>query len=235
MEKIKEKYNAKIAMPYSLNRKMKTYVGGIDWLTGYEIVPLTDKQRQQRKQHLHALPATLDELFERFLLPAIECDVHYKDYNFWSDTWRIQWAYHKQNYRREAILSGITQQQYAKARKLPQRVMYDNLHKCGGAAIRVLFWVYHRRQFHRQQRLTVQEYISEHQLPQRTAYRQLSRQPMSDIWAQHFDNYYSDAWLRHCNVREYADFYSLNVTTARQYLFNFPIGLFDPMLIKPWM
>lgn len=55
---------------------MKTYVGGIDWLTGYEIVPLTDEQRMQRKQHLHALPATLDELFERFLLPAIECDVH---------------------------------------------------------------------------------------------------------------------------------------------------------------
>lgn len=45
MEKIKEEYNAKIAMPYSLNRKMKTYAGGIDWLTGYEIAPLTDKQR----------------------------------------------------------------------------------------------------------------------------------------------------------------------------------------------
>ena len=110
-------------MLYSLNRKMKTYVGGIDWLTGYEILPLTDEQRLQRKQHLHTLPATLDELFERFLVPAIECDVHYKDYNFWSDTWRIQWAYHKQNYRREAILCGITQQQYAKARKLPQRVI----------------------------------------------------------------------------------------------------------------
>jgi len=81
----------------------------------------------------------------------------------------------------------------------------------------------------------VPEYISEHQLPHRTAYRQLSRQPMSNIWAQHFDNYYGDAWLRHYNVREYADFYGLNVTTARQYLFNFPIGLFDPMLIKPWM
>ena len=230
-----EQGNLKIAMPYSLNRKLKTYAGSIDWLTGFEISPLTNEQRLQRRQHLHDLPATLDELFERFLLPALECETYYKDYDFWSNTWRIQWAYHKQNYRREAILNGVTQQQYAQEHKLPKRMMYDNLHKCGGAAIRVLFWVYHRRQFHQQQALTVQEYIAEHQLPQRTALRQLSRYPMSDIWAKHFDKYYSGAWLRNCNVREYADFYDLNVTTARQYLFNFPKGLFDPMLIKPWM
>ncbi|MDW4578761.1 hypothetical protein [Atlantibacter hermannii] len=230
-----KKSNATITVPHSLNRKLKTSVGGIDWLTDYEIVQLNDEQRLQRKQHLHAMPATLNELFERFLLPALECDFHYKDYDFWSGTWRIQWAYHKQNYRREAILNGVTQQQYAEVHKLPKRVMYSNLHKCGGAAIRVLFWVYHRRQLHQQKTLTVQEYITEYQLPQRTAYRQLSRRPMDAIWAEHFDKYYTGAWLRNCNVREYADFYDLNATTARQYLFNFPKGLFDPMLIKPWM
>ena len=124
-----EQGNLKIAMPYSLNRKLKTYTGSIDWLTGFEISPLTNEQRLQRKQHLHDLPATLDELFERFLLPALECETYYKDYDFWSETWRIQWAYHKQNYRREAILNGVTQQQYAQEHKLPKRMMYDNLHK----------------------------------------------------------------------------------------------------------
>ena len=100
-----------ISIPHSLNRKLKTHVGGIDWLTGYEIALLNDEQRLQRKQHLHALPTTLDEMCERLLLPALECDTHYKDYDFWSDTWRIQWAFYKQNYRREANLNGVTQQQ----------------------------------------------------------------------------------------------------------------------------
>lgn len=227
--------SVKFTRPYSLNRKLKIHTGDIDWLTDFAISPLTDEQHQQKRQHLHALPSTLDKLFERFLLPALEYQVDYKDYDFWSGRWRIQWAYHKQNYRREAILNGVTQLQYAQEHKLPKRVMYDNLHKCGGAAIRVLFWVYHRRQLHQQQTLTVQEYIAKHQLPQRTAQRQLSRRSMSDFWAQHFDRYYTGAWLRNFNVREYADFYGLNITTARQYLFNFPKGLFNPMLIKPWI
>nr|WP_024966941.1 hypothetical protein [Pantoea sp. IMH] len=234
MEKIKIG-NAKIDIHHSINSKLKTHTGTNDWLTKFEISSLTDEQRLQRKQHLHILPATLDELFERFLLPAMKYEKDYKDYDVWNGRWRVQWAFHKQNYRREAILNGITQQQYAYKHKLPRRRMYENLHKCGGAAIRVLFWVYHRRQFHQQQALTAQEYIVENQLPQRTAHRQLSRRPMNEIWAQHFDKYYSGAWLRNCNVREYADFYDLNVTTARQYLFNFPKGLFDPMLIKAWL
>jgi len=158
-----------------------------------------------------------------------------QDYDFLSDTWHIQWAYNKQNYRCKAIMSGVTQQQYVEVHKLPKRVMYNNLHKCGGAAIRVLFWVHHRRQLHQQKALTVQKYITEHLLPQRTEHRQLSRYPMDAIWTKHFDKYYTGAWLRNYNVREYADFYDLNVTTARQYLFSFPRGLFDPMLIKPWI
>ncbi|MCV5690210.1 hypothetical protein OFN32_38990, partial [Escherichia coli] len=79
-------------------------------------------------------------------------------------------------------LHGITQTEYAQRYRIPHRRAWNALHKAGGASLRALFWVYHRRQFQREKvenGLSVGEYIVKYQLTQKSAARQLSRRPMS--------------------------------------------------------
>lgn len=210
----------------------------VDEVTGLEYRPLTSAEQKLKHQHIHPLPDSLEMLFASFLKPAIKRDRRAQDYDRKRGTWRIDWPYHKQNYRREAILYGITQAEYAKCHHLCQRRTWAMLHTSGGASIKALFWVYHRHQLQIEQHengMDVETYIEKYQLSQRSAARQLLRKPMGEYWSRCFDIYYKGWWPKGYTVSDFAYAAKLKESTVRQYLFDFPSGLFNPMLIKPYL
>ncbi|MDE1482162.1 hypothetical protein [Xenorhabdus bovienii] len=225
-------------VPHSLKHRYVNGDGYIDIFSDSPIQKRSKDKKNQRNQHNHPLPETIEELFASFLLPATPCQQHYLDYNLWR-SWRVIWSYHKQKYRREAILNGTTLKDYLKDNKLPRQRAYFNLRKAGGASIKVLFWVYHRRQYYQNnqhnQHMSVKDYIIANNITHKSAMRQLSRRMMSKFWAEHYENYYANFWPAGFTVSAYARHYDLSETTARQYLFAFPRGLFSPSLIKDWM
>ncbi len=84
--------------------------------------------------------------------------------------------------------------------------------------------------------MSLSEYIAEKKLYSKMAVRQLQRRPMSEFWRRHFDNYYRKYWLHGYTVSYYCRVYSLNVSTARRYLVDFPnAALIDPFVLKPWL
>lgn len=149
---------------------------------------------------------------------------------------KVDWLFHYFNYRKEVIKERVSILEYSNKYHLSIRRCYSNFRKIGGSSISILYWVYHRRNFHQHKpELNVKEYIEKHKLEQKTALRQLQRKPMSEFWSHHFDNYYQNFWMQGYNVSEYTKIYSLSATTARHYLFNFPKKLFNPQVIKPWL
>lgn len=225
-------------VPHSLGNRTCLADGHIDWLTGLEIRPMNPRQKMQRRQHIHLMPKTLEQLFTFFLTPAISCDRHFSDYDFWNEGWRPIWSYHKQNFRREVILNGVTQQQYAKKYRLKLRNAYIHFQQVGGHSLHALHWVWHRQQFHQQQvqtGITVEDYLRKYSLHGMNAARQLKRKPMTQFWLEHFDCYYNEFWPMGISVATYTNLFRLNASTARQYLFNFPKSLFDPFLLRPWL
>lgn len=176
----------------------------------------------------------LDSIFKAYLSHnLIELDQYYI-YNSFNK--KSDWLFHYFNYRKEVIKEGISILEYSNRYHLNLRRCYSNFRKIGGSSISILYWVYHRRNFHQHKpKLSVKEYIEKHKLEQKTAFRQLQRKPMSEFWSHHFDNYYQNFWVQGYNVSEYTKIYGLSATTARQYLFNFPKKLFNPKVIKPWL
>ncbi|MGD2922947.1 hypothetical protein ACP80Y_20765 [Escherichia coli] len=58
---------------------------------------------------------------------------------------------------------------------------------------------------------------------------------MSAEWGQYFDIYYQGWWPEGYSVSDFAKAAGLKETTARQYLYDFPEGIIDPMLLKPFL
>lgn len=227
-------------LKYAGNRRRRKnyHEWRLERLTGLEYRPLTPNEIRLQTQHIHPVACSLDTLFENFLKLPVARQKRAQDYSERCDRWKIDWAWHKQNYRREAILHGITQTEYAQRYRIPHRRAWNALHKAGGASLRALFWVYHRRQFQREKvenGLSVGEYIVKYQLTQKSAARQLSRRPMSAEWGQYFDIYYQSWWPEGYSVSDFAKAAGLKETTARQHLYDFPEGIIDPMLLKPFL
>ena len=228
----------RLKYPRSRRQRKNYHEWRLERLTGYEYRPLTPKEERLQRQHIHPVADSLDELFNNFLKPPVARQKRAQDYSECCDCWKIDWAWHKQNYRREAILYGITQTEYAKRHKIPHRRAWNALHKAGGASLRALFWVYHRRQYRQESAasgISVTDYVAKHQLTQKSAVRQLSRRSMSEEWGAYFDAYYQSWWPKGYSVSDFAKAEGLKETTARQYLFDFPEGIIEPLLLKQFL
>ena len=161
--------------------------------------------------------------------------IKYDVLNRWVVWSRPDWKWHRLNYVYEALSTGVCLSEYAEKYALSLTRTYANFRQVGGQSLRIIHWAWHRRCFYFSD-MSLSEYIAEKKLYSKMAVRQLQRRPMSEFWSRHFDNYYRKYWLQGYTVSYYCCIYSLNVSTARRYLVDFPnAALIDPFVLKPWL
>ncbi len=157
------------------------------------------------------------------------------DHTKWWNPLSPLWEGHSRNYLAEAIITGISLSQYAYKYHLSASRVYVNFKRVGGQSLKVIHWAWHRSRFY-QSNSTLDNYLKNNRLHQKTAKKQLQRKPMSEFWQNHFDNYYKHFLPYGCKVTEYCRKYNLNASTARRYLVAFPfIGLIDPFVLRRWL
>ena len=161
--------------------------------------------------------------------------IKYDVLNRWVVWSRPDWKWHRLNYVYEALSTGVCLSEYAEKYALSLTRTYANFRQVGGQSLRIIHWAWHRRCLYFSD-MSLSEYIAEKKLYSKMAVRQLQRRPMSEFWRRHFDNYYRKYWLHGYTVSYYCRVYSLNVSTARRYLVDFPnAALIDPFVLKPWL
>ena len=161
--------------------------------------------------------------------------IKYDVLNRWVVWSRPDWKWHRLNYVYEALSTGVCLSEYAEKYALSLTRTYANFRQVGGQSLRTIHWAWHRRCLYFSD-MSRSEYIAEKKLYSKMAVRQLQRRPMSEFWSRHFDNYYRKYWLQGYTVSYYCCIYSLNVSTARRYLVDFPnAALIDPFVLKPWL
>ena len=161
--------------------------------------------------------------------------IKYDVLNRWVVWSRPDWKWHRLNYVYEALSTGVCLSEYAEKYALSLTRTYANFRQVGGQSLRIIHWAWHRRCLYFSD-MSRSEYIAEKKLYSKMAVRQLQRRPMSEFWSRHFDNYYRKYWLQGYTVSYYCCIYSLNVSTARRYLVDFPnAALIDPFVLKPWL
>ena len=161
--------------------------------------------------------------------------IKYDVLNRWVVWSRPDWKWHRLNYVYEALSTGVCLSEYAEKYALSLTRTYANFRQVGGQSLRTIHWAWHRRCLYFSD-MSLSEYIAEKKLYSKMAVRQLQRRPMSEFWRRHFDNYYRKYWLHGYTVSYYCRVYSLNVSTARRYLVDFPnAALIDPFVLKPWL
>lgn len=218
-----------------------------DKIQSIEIDEIKDERPSQISEKTNHGLSNLDKLFlgqatlESLTPPAKS--VKKKTMDDWLDfplkalwqTRRPDWKWHRQNYVYEVLSQGISLPEYAKKYRLQLTRLYSNFRKVGGQSLRAIRWALHRRAY-RYSDISIDQYLTEHDLKDRTAKVQICREPMSEFWSQHFDHYYLQYWPLGWTVAAYCNIHDLNVSTARRYLVDYPKNkIINPLVLKPWM
>lgn len=89
---------------------------------------------------------------------------------------------------------------------------------------RSLFWIWHRNAFCQQQKtlgISVEKYISDNRLQQKSATRHLKQRAFSPFWNEHIERYHCFYWPLGASVKLYCELHGLKFSSARRYLVNF--------------
>ncbi|EAC0629236.1 inovirus Gp2 family protein [Salmonella enterica] len=204
--------------------------------------PINQKSETKTNDQDMALKSTYSGMLDKYFLgkarlPAVlrkrSSDELYDENKWWCNSPR--WSGHRHNYALEALITGISLSEYAHKYRLNQARVYANCRRVGGQSLKIIHWAWHRYCFQKS-KSTLDDYINNHRLNQKTAKKQLRRKPMSPHWSQHFDRYYQKYWPKGWTVADYCREHNLVASTARRYIVDFPfIDLIDPFLLKPWL
>lgn len=226
-----KRFGCDLRKPESAKRKIKSK-------TTTSSVP-SPTRSESKQVSMKRYPGFLDVYFtgKAFLpikhLPPLHSELY--DYTKWWNPLSPLWEGHRRNYLAEVIITGISLSQYAYKYHLSASRVYANFNRVGGQSLKVIHWAWHRSRFY-QSNSTLDNYLKNNRMHQKTAKKQLQRKPMSEFWRDHFDNYYQHFWPYGWKVSEYCRKFNLNASTARRYLVAFPfIGLIDPFVLRRWL